>query len=244
MITSRKHLMTANLGAQQNGQQQQSHAPIQQQLPHHHHPSQQQSQPQSQQQQQQGAGSVEAQLLRSKASLNSHNAHTRPVPISSAADLRRPSNGSPLSASDVDGSGASSHKPHMICESPTNHCFRQFQFHHHPHPHPPLPSPPNPAWQWKSHSSLPASIVGEGSPHSPHFFFLSHVGTHLLPPFCAEYPFLKRKERPSLQLPHRHLPSSSHSTRHETRFHMPIDSQPPRTVKRTKHLFLHVRVTQ
>lgn len=118
--------MTASLGLQQNGQQQQPQ--IQQQLPHHHssqqHLQQQAQQQQNQAQQQQSA---EAQLLRSKSSIASHShshahahahahAHTRPVPISSAADLRRPSSGSAISSSDIDGSGLSSHTPHLICE--------------------------------------------------------------------------------------------------------------------------------
>jgi hypothetical protein len=226
MIISRKHLMAANLGTQQNGQQQHPHAAIQQQLPHHHHhhhPSQQQSQSQSQKQQQQGTGSVEAQLLRSKASLNSHHVPTRPIPISSAADLRRPSSGSPLSTSEVDASGASSHKPHMICEYTASYCFAV----------PSLSLSPSflPSFTISTqsrvavevtflHTCLPEQL--EKVPHSPHLFFLSHVRTHLLPPFCAEYPFPKGNDSPSTQPDHRHLPSSNHSTRHEARFHMPI----------------------
>ncbi|CAH0053313.1 unnamed protein product [Clonostachys solani] len=69
-------------------------------------------------QQQQSGATADPQVLRAK----SITAHSHPVPISSAADLRRPSSGSVISSSDADASsvsrlplsGVDSHVPHLI----------------------------------------------------------------------------------------------------------------------------------
>jgi hypothetical protein len=75
-------------------------------------------------QQTQQRGSAEAQPpLRSSSS----SAANHPIPITSAAELQRPSSGSPISSSDVDtsmmangsaggGTGSDGHMPHMLCE--------------------------------------------------------------------------------------------------------------------------------
>jgi hypothetical protein len=70
--------------------------------------------------QQQSGATADPQVLRAK----SITAHSHPVPISSAADLRRPSSGSVISSSDADASsvsrlplsGVDSHVPHLICK--------------------------------------------------------------------------------------------------------------------------------
>lgn len=71
-------------------------------------------------QQQQSGATADPQILRAK----SITAHSHPVPISSAADLRRPSSGSVISSSDADASsvsrlplsGVDTHVPHLICK--------------------------------------------------------------------------------------------------------------------------------
>lgn len=173
--------MTASLGLQQNGQQQQSSSsqpqPIQQQLPHHHHPSSHQHQ----HQQQQSGVSPEAQLIRSKPPVNGQSSSRPvPVPISSAADLRRPSSGSVISSSDVDGSGLSSsaHQPHLLCTYPTPTC--------------PLPLVPSPLpLPLSCGVSMPALEYLEKVPRFS--AFLTVCGPTLrLPPSSISYPQLPK----------------------------------------------------